>query len=56
MLRLSAITSLVALALALALPAWPSAPALPDAQLLRISAKGGDFRQGDRVPLRIEVR
>jgi len=51
-----AITSLAALALALSLPAWASAPALPDAQLLRISAEGGDFRQGDRVPLRIEVR
>ena len=54
--RLTAITSLAALTLALALPAWASAPALPDAQLLRISAEGGDFRQGDSVPLRIEIQ
>jgi len=29
--------------------------ALPDARLLRIAAEGDDFREGDRVPLHIEV-
>jgi len=43
-------------ALSLTLLSRVPALALPDAQLLRISAEGADFRQGDRVPLRIEVR
>ena len=32
------------------------ASALPDAQVVGISAEGEDFREGDRVPLRVEVR
>ena len=39
-----------------ALPAYTSALALPDAHLLRMTAKGSDFRGGDRVPMTVEVR
>lgn len=48
----------IGLLAALALSPFTSAPtyALPDAQLLRILAEGGDFREGDRVPLQVEVR
>jgi len=43
-------------ALALAFLSATPASALPDAQLLRISARGADFRGGARVRLELEIR